>query len=372
MKAVTSSDPDGRPRREETPEVVTIGTQMARAHAAEKRHRARSHRPSPLAGIEYDGARGEHYLFRFRASPVDDLIHGFVENWARMGPDRRAEVQADLTLEDFYTLLSFGRRSALVSLRTHSAAPAVAGLDALAIIDLERVDWRDVVWAAGLLAYVLGRDHPDPSAALAGAASRSSPAVARIFERFIQKPADNLAEWGFREISTPDGIVLASNGIDPFTPTIDLFSIAMQIGDLVETDVWKVSDIETGTKLWAVWLQAGDAELTKRELGRVRACVGVRGYLDPAASPKASDQHLLAFLLECPDQKGARTLAESVGHGRPDDFAALGLDAGHLCLVLVARSFVIGTECYEHGDSLDRFRPGLVAILSAAWPGSDR
>jgi hypothetical protein len=42
-------------------------------------------------------------------------------------------------------------------MREGVGAAARSGLDALSLIDGERVDWRDAMFAAALLSYALGR-----------------------------------------------------------------------------------------------------------------------------------------------------------------------------------------------------------------------
>src|SRR5262249_18233339 len=103
-------DPDARPidprESDERPPVV-LGAELAKATAAEARHREAALGPSPLGGVEYDASRGEVSLFRFVESPTDEIILRFIDECRRLGSNERAEVRSSLTMEDFYTLLNF-------------------------------------------------------------------------------------------------------------------------------------------------------------------------------------------------------------------------------------------------------------------------
>ena len=105
---------------------IVLGEQMANALAADARHRAEGHGPSPLAGVEYQSSRGELDLFRFVPSAVDDAVLRFLESRQGVGSDDRAAVRAALTTDDFYTLLTFARRRGLSTLRENDAGLVTA------------------------------------------------------------------------------------------------------------------------------------------------------------------------------------------------------------------------------------------------------
>jgi hypothetical protein len=73
------TDGEGDSIRRQDSEPVVIGGQMAAARAAEARHQAEPHGPSPLAGVAYEPAAGELSLLHFARTPKDELIDGFVD-----------------------------------------------------------------------------------------------------------------------------------------------------------------------------------------------------------------------------------------------------------------------------------------------------
>jgi hypothetical protein len=133
---------------------------------------------------------------------------------------------------------------------------------------------------------------------------------------------------------------------------------------LVEGDVWRVRDVTTGSGLPAVWVRGGKQRSVEAVLQTLRGCVTVGCALLPSVSPDAASQHLLTFVVEAPHSNDADVIAQGVGPGRKGGFVGLGVASGPVCLVMIARSFVSGIESHERGQSLNRFEPGLSAILA--------
>jgi hypothetical protein len=266
-------------------------------------------------------------------------------------------------MEDFYTLITFAHRSALIALRTNSREFVREGLEALSYIDPERIDSRDATLAAALLSYAATRIGSDATGLLVAAASVSDREVAQHLSAFARKPVTNLRDWGFREVQTSSGAILTSDNGEEFAPAFDLVLVAQQICALIEADVWRVRYLTTGADLPSVWLSKEDQKTLDSALQSVVGCVSVNAALQPAVSPYASAQHLLAFVAEAATLQDARFLAQSAAPGAKGAFVAIGASVGTLCVVMIARSFVTGVESYERGKSLDRFAPKIFGIL---------
>ena len=137
-------------RRRQKPGVVVLGQQLADAHAAEERRQRSNPPPSPLRGVHYDRWRGEHRLSKLVPAEADERARELAQTSADASADARAATREALSLDDFYALLTFARRSAVLALR-EGVAPLTDGLAAIAMIDSRRVDPRDIAWALGLL-----------------------------------------------------------------------------------------------------------------------------------------------------------------------------------------------------------------------------
>ncbi len=126
--------------------MAVIGLQMAAAMEAERGHQASRQTTSPIAEIRYE-KRGLDFV-RFAESDNDSLLEGAIGGVLKKGSHAANQFRESLSQQDLYTLLTFCRRSALRALRGQSAKAVETGFCALALIDLERIDWRDATVAA--------------------------------------------------------------------------------------------------------------------------------------------------------------------------------------------------------------------------------
>jgi hypothetical protein len=335
---------------------------MAQAVEMEERHRASTRAAtSPLAGIAYDPRSGELDLHRFVDSPVDTAVSEFAASYEKMGSEEAGDVRAALSMDDFYTLLAFVRRSVLASLRSRSSPSLHQGVVALTAIDQERVDWRDVVVAAELLAWAIARAGGDHAADFQQASRQCERGVAETLSSIARRPAAELEPGMWRSLETAAGPILADDHFERFERTVDLVGIALAVQDVIEADAYRVSDVTAATELPSVWLTPRDQAAPERALDRVRACVSVHAELDPGAASTASDQQLLVFLAEAASIEDARLLA---GAAVPtESFEALGLADGAVCCVVIGSSTVVGVPAFERAGSLERFEEPLRSVL---------
>jgi hypothetical protein len=405
-----STDPAGDPAGAPEPELETlvIGAQLAAARAAQARHEATPRVPSPLAAVSYDQPREELSLLHFTVVPTDEIIDEFVTGFAASGDADKDALRASLTMDDFYTLLDYARRAAVRAIRSDDEAVARRGVTALAAIDLDRVDWRDAEWQAGLLSYALGRI--GASAAGDGVAARgkagngvatgeaasgsatgarraptaSEAAASRVAGAFTEaaalasgetatflasvagRPPARLSDWGFREIQTAEGIGLVEDDGEPDRAKADLVGLAKAVAAGLAGDIWQLSEPATGSRIPAVWLRGGQPEELDHALGSITGCVKLRGALASQDSPDDQAQHMLVFLAQTRDPQAASVIAAAAGPGADSDsffFAALGVVAGTLCAVMIARSFVHEVPALETQASLERFRQVLARTI---------
>jgi hypothetical protein len=335
---------------------------MAAAIQAEKRHQSVPRGPSLLDGIRYELARGELDLFRFVESQTDEQVDSIVENAFTLGADSLVQVRAALTQDNLYTLLTFSRRRALSALRQGSSSPILAGFRALALVDLDRIDWRDAALAAGLLAYAGRQVGAAVQEVVSEIQERAVPAMGEVLARHAAAPEEGLGVGGFREIRTSQGVGLANDYGHSYAPSIELVSVAERVVSLIERDKYRVDNLTTGSDLPAIWLPTADA-------GATRARERLHGCLSVSARPKddrrgMSDQMFSVWIAEAANGGDAQTIAAAATPKPGSDMAILGVASSLLCSVLVARSVVKGVRPLEDIGSLERFRPALQAAIS--------
>lgn len=344
---------------------VVLGQQMADASKAEKRHRRKARRmQSPLEGVAYDPSTGALDLHRWVESPVDEAVASFASGFGDLGPDKALQVRAALRMDDFYTLLTFARRSALASLRGRPEPALGEGLAALSAVELERVDWRDAVVAGELLAWAMARAGLDHAAEFRRLEPLQDDALREALRSITEARPGELSPGMWRCVSTKAGPVLMGDDFEPFEPSVDLAGVAIALQDVLEADVYSVNSIDVGSELPSVWLAAGDEDQLEPALNAIRACVTVNANPKPTATPTAEDQHFVVFIAEAATSDDAAKLASTAKS--TDSHEALGVSHGVVCCVLVARSFVMGVTAFEGPGALDRFAGPVASVLRDA------
>jgi hypothetical protein len=349
-----------RRRRRRT---AAIGTEVAAAVAAEKRHQQVGHRPSPLAGLSYELAAGGSHLFRFVESPTDDLVAAAALGAVRLRGQELVDFRDSLTQDDLYTLLAFARRVAARALRGH-ADHLPAGWVAVGLVDLERVDWRDAAVAVGLLSYSTTRTNTDLQAPLEDALAVAEPGTAKVLRQYANSGEDGPAVGGYREVATAEGPALVEDYGESYSPTLDLLAVANSAARVVEADDYRVTGITTGTDIAPVWLPAADPGAVEQARERIRACLSISAAHHAEATTEFPDQMFLAYVAECATSEDATLLTQAVKQPTGSDIAALAVSHGRLCVVVIARSTVKGVPPVESTDSIERFRDPLTHALS--------
>jgi hypothetical protein len=349
-------------RHRHHPNTVVLGTEVAAAERTERSHRRRAGKtPSPLAGVTY-GA-GEASLEQLQPSHTDARIRQFVAEYRTANAPSRQAIRDALTMDDFYTLLTFARRSTVSAVRAKDPAILRDGVDSLAAIDQQRVDPRDHAWAAALVAWASRHVGLDARTALGQAADLGSPETAEMLRRFAEDPPDDLTGWGYRLVDGADGAALVRDDGREYDPSVDLLAVARAIAAVFVADAYERADVTLGSDLPEVWLRNGDQAAVERALATMRAGASIAAQLASDAHRKPDDQMLAAFLAEVRDAESASVLAASASCPDGD---ALGVAAGRLCCVVVGHSFVAQTRSFESPGALERFRDAIHRELERA------
>lgn len=343
-----------------------IGEEMAAAAEAERRRSERGDGgQSPLPTASYDGWRGELGLVDPTSLPLDIAIADVCREFARTDDGDRAAVRRSISMDEFYTLLTFGRRSAVFGIRDQSAERVRDGLMAISMIEADRVDFRDILVVLSFLHHAAARVNADTSVLFHDAAAFAEPELAKLVTEFAARaPADQdlRAAWGHVEIETSNGAGFLGWGFRPYDPTYDLAATALDIARLLDVDAYQPGDPSIATDLPAVWLRhAGDPKL-EEALGSIRAGATIHGRLRPTASPMHASQQLTIFLVDVRETRWAQRLM-AMSSKPSESFVLLGIAEERLFCLAVARSFVQGAVAHETGESLSRLGPGIRTIL---------
>lgn len=347
-------------------EPIVLGQQLADAHRAETKRRASGvSGKSPLPDRDYDFWRGDVSLISLTVNPLDDEIRRVCRQYALSDADGRHKIRHSISMDQFYMLINFARRSAVFSAREAKAELVMDGLTAIAMIEQERVDFRDVLTCLGLLYHAANKFDGKANQMFRAAAALAEPEVAKFFVNFTKQTPDyqDLRSWGFDEVQSADGPGFIGCGFENYNPTIDLKSVIIDISEIVASDTYQPSEIEVATELPEFWLGGRKGAASQRILSSIRAGASLSASLRPDKHADHDSQQFSVFLVEAANESDAQTLYQTAQANKSPNHSKLALARSRLFCLVVARSFVQGVDAYETNESLTRFSKGLDAIL---------
>jgi hypothetical protein len=349
-----------------TPGVVVLGREEAMADAAERLRLQQATRDdlSPLPIGEYDASKGEHRLLGARPAPLDFALAATCRDLAAAPEDQRAQARRRISKNEFYTLLTFAQRAAVHGIRERNLGWVRDGLAAIALIERERIDYRNIPLVLSLLHHAVSKNGAEPAALFEQAASLSGRPIADVIRQFVESsPEDkDLNVWGFAEVSTEAGPEIVARGFSKFAPSVDLTSLIIDASTVIEQDNYVAESVAIAEDLPEVWLQAGQSRSVP-ELKGLRAGARVTGRLRPEAHQSYASQQLFLFVAELEDESSVSRLLERTATLRPKHYALLVAGRGPLVAVLAGSSFIEGVPAFETTQSLERFRAGIDLIL---------
>lgn len=351
-------------KRTDEPRAIVLGEQLASARRAEELHRSRHPDvPSPLSGIEYENEqRGT--LQPISEQPADGAVRQLVQTFRDGDGASRPMLIGSLTMEDFYGVRQFAIRSAERALQDAHPGHAFDGLCALAMIDMSRIDPRDISWAASFLRMGLTElvsvDVADEQFRAASELAEDGTAV--ILRSFVGMTRREAGEDFLLEILEFDGRkVLIERGLGPFQPTVDLVGAIVRLAEILVDDGLLVGQPVIGEVIGHVWLD--DSPGSQDVVAQAVASVSLRVLGREEDSPM--EQMFLPFIFELPTTEDAELFEKSWQAGTRK-FASLAVTHGRLLALIIARSSIVGVASRETDGSLRRFAPAFTEALRSA------
>jgi hypothetical protein len=349
-------------------EPYIIGQQYADALTQEQaRLKAGCPTPSPLPSGEYEPRPAEFELLNPAPSELDGLIQKSCKLFGSMPTAERVKFTAAISMDEFYKLMAFAKRVSVFALRTKDAALIQHGLTALAMIEVKRTDFRDVVWVLALLHHAAARLGLDADSMIRNAAQLAEPETVKMMSDFASSNARHKSlkdSWGYLEVQTKFGLGFARWGFRSYAPKTDLLSTAIRIASLVDADSYRTDSIELATELPDVWLKTSEPNPLKQTLSKILGSVTITARLLADKHAQAHAQQFTVFLVEMDSPEPANILLRLAQTKKPKDYSMLGVAADRIFCLVIARSFVQGAAAFETGDSLSRFRQGIQQAIS--------
>lgn len=341
---------------------VELGAEIAQAMAAQRRHEETHGAPnSPLADLRYSSI--EHRLWRWVDSLIDGRIEPVVTDFATLGEAERNSVRDSLSIDDFYTLFTFARRRALAALRGNSTQIEPAFVS-LAMIDLERVDWRDLLMANSLLCYAGERIGAPVADLLRRSAHLAERKTAEALKGQRTAGIDLAASCGYREVRTSEGVALFDTSYEHFSPEADLERIAFDSAVALESNGYEIEDISLASDLPLTWLNGREGSAIAKMARSLSGCVVIHGIPRADPAPESSGQSLRVFLAEAASESDARQIAAAAENASGSQRTELGLALGRICAVIIQHSWIADTPPMEDERSLERLRGVFERLLN--------
>lgn len=352
------------------PPTLVLGQQLADARKAERERIAGgTGSPSPMPKDTYPKDEGILALLDPKPLPLDVELKELCQRATALDANAHGRMRHAISMDEFYTLLAFSRRMALFSIREKSPEGLKEAVEAVALIEIARVDFRDVSVALGVLAYACARIGLSPRPFFEAASKRADPQVAEMLREQARQSfaGRRLSDLSFlEEVSTKYGPSFVSHGFDTYSPTVDLVSIAVEIAELLEADNYGAIGIQIATTLPPVWLRSAGEAAVQSALDDAPAGVSVSGFLRSELRHKEEGHSVLVFLVECADETRASQLEGFARDAKHSSHAVIGCAEGRLFCVVVGHSMMHGVQPVETASSLSRFTSGISAAMRRA------
>ncbi len=216
-----------------------------------------------------------------------------------------------------YLLLRFARRCVEASLQDVPEPTLHHGLRALCVVDQQRVDFRDAIVAAELIAWAMNREGLGYVEAFERAAEPAEPGMAATLRRLAHRSSAQLSPGMWRVVATPSGPALVETFFDRWEPTVDLVALAFEIADLIEADVYRNPTLSVAHSLPQVWLGlGGDDRAVELARTETRAVLSVSAKVDPAISPTSDSKMFVIWVAEAQSSQDASLLATAAKPGQ--------------------------------------------------------
>jgi len=335
-------------------------------------HRADFLGPSGAA----EGCHFRHALVDFRVVADHAAAEVGRDGAGRNGVDRdpaRTQFLCQVACQDLnrpfhggVSAITFGQRSAVFAMRERKADIARDGLIAVAMINQERVDFRDILMCLSFLYHAASRVGANSDAMFRQIATLAEPEVGKQMVGFVgQTPTHrNLrSSWGYDEMETENGPGFVGWEFAEYHPTIDLKPLVMEVAQFIAADKYQPGTVAVASELPPVWLSRGKNPELAMVLGRVRAGASISARLRPNEHPKYDCQQFTVFIVETPQSDDAKTLLRLSQAEEARGHSMIGVASGRLFSLIVARAFMDGVEAYETPKTIVRFKVGLTKIL---------
>ena len=346
---------------------TTLGQEMADATEMEKKRiDAGNLLPSPLPSFDYSKWSGEQSLIDPVENELDLKIRQLCTAFKTYDADKRKEARNSLSQDNIYTLLEFTKRATIFGIRKKDQSYISNGFIAIAMIDAERCDYRDVLVTLSFLNYGLQKLNIEQNSIVQETVKLSDGKTKKLTEEFFQRSEKNgsIEEMaGYTAIETSKGISFIETSYEKYTPKHNLAKILFDISDYVYSDKYLKGQVAIGEGIPSIWLSAENDSKIEKALAETSGTATLSTQLRNDFSPKSDMQMLLIYLSEFNDGKSQQILLEQLGKTSPTTFKRISFVQDNILCVMVQRATMVDLADFESQESLRRFEKPIRELI---------
>jgi hypothetical protein len=234
---------------------------------------------------------------------LDEAIASFLDATTTADAESWRALRDRLSVDDHYSLMTFADRRSALALRSGQSTIAMSAVEALALLDADRVDYRDL--DVDFPVYALRATNGDERHAMDFALTRAHPKMRSLFERRKGHQL-SLADCGWFSFQSRHGLGFIRTW-KPVPRDPSLLRAAVAIADRLDArGGYEATDLHLGSLSW-VWFRRrpADGARLSDEIPTL-GCVTISAD-DWSGSSKPS---LLVILADVVDAATARVLVD--------------------------------------------------------------
>ena len=322
---------------------------------------------SPLPDYSYTKWPGEQSLINPNENELDASIASLGKRYEVSDAPEQTAIRGSLSKANIYTLLAFAKRSVLFAMRKNEPAYLRNAFTAVAMIETDKCDYRDILVTFSFLNHGAIRLNMDATQLFEKTSGMATTETAGLLTGFSKEAAAGKSlgvMGGYSEIETPYGAAFVTTRYNKYQPEYNLASILFKISDIVYTDKYSRGQLSIGDKLEPIWLSATDNPNIRAILSRADGCASLTSYLKEEFEPADHLQSLLIYLAAFKEQKDVETLVNHANGTIPKSFSRLCIGEGNLLFIAIQRAVRDGIPDAETNESLQRFGESILATLT--------
>ncbi|QEC69500.1 hypothetical protein FRZ67_20155 [Panacibacter ginsenosidivorans] len=348
---------------------VVLGKELAEATQREKQRIEKgNYSPSPLPDFDYSKWPDEQSLINPIRNELDNILVALTGEFELADESRKEELRTSINQDNIYTLLEFIRRTILFGVRSQDATDIQNGVIAIAMIEAERCDYRDVLVALSFLFFGIHQLNLNETMLFDKAKQLAQGKTKQLIEQFQQRPTGSKTTeaFGYTAIQTSHGISFIRTNTARYNPEKNLINILFDFEDVLAKDKYWKKEITLEGNISPYWVSAEGDKQMEGLLFNSTGCVSLKANLKTEYHPKADLQRLYIYLAEYNDVESLKALMYKANARTSEGIVRLCFIEGKILCLVIQRAIMVGVKEFETSESLCRFENLLRELIKQA------